>query len=525
MARLPIPGSDQGQWGEILNDYLSVAHNADGSLKSVVMPPGSITPTMLSQSYLPVAQKAAANGVASLDSAGKVPSAQLPAVATPPDASASEKGLIQLAGDLAGTAAVPTVPALAGKAAVATTISAGVGLSGGGDLSSNRTLAVDFGVSAGTVAEGNDGRIVGAEQTANKGVANGYASLDGSGIVPSSQLPAAVAPPDASASQKGLIQLAGDLSGTAAAPTIPALTGKVSTSTTISAGTGLTGGGDLTASRTLAVNFGTTAGTVAQGNDSRIIGAEQTANKGAVSGYASLDSSGKVPISQLPATTDATTSTKGIIQLAGDLAGTAAAPTVPALANKVAITTTIAAGTGLTGGGDLSTNRTISVSFGATAGTAAQGNDSRITGAEQAVNKGVANGYASLDGAGKVPTSQMAIGSRIQSFSSRGALVVEAGAHRLYNDSNSAWTIVSVRASVGTAPTGSSLLVDVNVNGVTIFTTQANRPTIAVSGNTSGKVTTMNVTSVASGAYLTVDVDQVGSTIPGADLTVQVEVL
>ncbi|QQG51186.1 MAG: hypothetical protein HZB75_01620 [Candidatus Saccharibacteria bacterium] len=34
MARLPIPGSDDGDWGEILNDFLSVEHAADGSLKS-----------------------------------------------------------------------------------------------------------------------------------------------------------------------------------------------------------------------------------------------------------------------------------------------------------------------------------------------------------------------------------------------------------------------------------------------------------------------------------------------------------
>lgn len=33
MARLPIPGSDNNQWGEILNDFLVVEHNADGSLK------------------------------------------------------------------------------------------------------------------------------------------------------------------------------------------------------------------------------------------------------------------------------------------------------------------------------------------------------------------------------------------------------------------------------------------------------------------------------------------------------------
>lgn len=35
MARLPQPGSDDGSWGGILNDFLSQAHNADGSLKPV----------------------------------------------------------------------------------------------------------------------------------------------------------------------------------------------------------------------------------------------------------------------------------------------------------------------------------------------------------------------------------------------------------------------------------------------------------------------------------------------------------
>jgi hypothetical protein len=33
MARLPTPGGDDGTWGDVLNDFLSQAHNADGSLK------------------------------------------------------------------------------------------------------------------------------------------------------------------------------------------------------------------------------------------------------------------------------------------------------------------------------------------------------------------------------------------------------------------------------------------------------------------------------------------------------------
>lgn len=66
------------------------------------------------------------------------------------------------------------------------------------------------------------------------------------------------------------------------------------------------------------------------------------------------------------------------------------------------------------------------------------------------------------------------------------------------------------------------MIVDVNKNGTTIFTTQGNRPTVAISGFTSGKVSNMDVTSLADGDYLTIDLDQIGSTVPGADLTVQV---
>lgn len=54
-----------------------------------------------------------------------------------------------------------------------------------------------------------------------------------------------------------------------------ALAGKVATSRVLTAGAGLTGGGDLSADRSFAVSFGTSAGTVAQGNDSRIVGAAQ----------------------------------------------------------------------------------------------------------------------------------------------------------------------------------------------------------------------------------------------------------
>lgn len=96
------------------------------------------------------------------------------------------------------------------------------------------------------------------------------------------------------------------------------------------------------------------------------------------------------------------------------------------------------------------------------------------------------------------------------------------GTARIYNDTGATLSIKAVRASVGTAPTGASIIVDINVSGTTIFTTQGNRPIIPASGNTSGKVTNMDVTTISDGSYFTVDIDQVGSLVAGANLTVQI---
>lgn len=38
MSRLPIPGQDDDVWGQILNDFLTVSHNSDGTLQ-----PGAIS--------------------------------------------------------------------------------------------------------------------------------------------------------------------------------------------------------------------------------------------------------------------------------------------------------------------------------------------------------------------------------------------------------------------------------------------------------------------------------------------------
>lgn len=208
----------------------------------------------------------------------------------------------------------------------------------------------------------------------------------------------------------------------------------------------------------------------------------------------------------------------------GDLAGwafTAGAGNIPTLATAVTVTfwSAATAGTQYT---DLALNPDGSspvtdVTTGATAGT------------EGAIPLfyGPAGVVAMWAAVGTAPRSLIVANDTGQpdhcfTLTVTGTLTVAAGTRRLYNDTGVTLTIQSVRASVGTAPTGAAIRVDVNKNGTTIFTTQTNRPTIAISGFTSGKVISQEVTGLADGDYLTCDVDVIGSTIAGADLVVQI---
>jgi hypothetical protein len=103
--------------------------------------------------YIPDAEKGAVNGVAPLGSDGKVSATYLPA--------ASTSGVIDITTANGGTDSGNVTLTAADLGAVPTsrTVSSGTGLTGGGDLSTNRTLAVVFGSTAGTVAQGNDPRF------------------------------------------------------------------------------------------------------------------------------------------------------------------------------------------------------------------------------------------------------------------------------------------------------------------------------------------------------------------------------
>lgn len=82
--------------------------------------------------------------------------------------------------------------------------------------------------------------------------------------------------------------------------------------------------------------------------------------------------------------------------------------------------------------------------------------------------------------------------------------------------------IVAVKACSLSAPAGASIILDVNKGGTTIFTTQANRPTIAAAATTATLAGAPEVVEFAAGDVITVDVDQVGSSTAGTGFTVSI---
>lgn len=83
-----------------------------------------------------------------------------------------------------------------------------------------------------------------------------------------------------------------------------------------------------------------------------------------------------------------------------------------------------------------------------------------------------------------------------------------------------AFTVTAVRASVTTAPTGSTILIDINEGGTTILSTKLMIDATEKTSTTAATPYVISDSSLADDAEITIDFDQVGATIAGAGVKV-----
>ena len=79
--------------------------------------------------------------------------------------------------------------------------------------------------------------------------------------------------------------------------------------------------------------------------------------------------------------------------------------------------------------------------------------------------------------------------------------------------------ISAVTAAVTTAPVGSTAIFDLHKNGTTVYTTQGNRPQIAAGSTSATAANLPDVVTWAAGDRLSLEIDQVGSSTAGANVT------
>ena len=83
-----------------------------------------------------------------------------------------------------------------------------------------------------------------------------------------------------------------------------------------------------------------------------------------------------------------------------------------------------------------------------------------------------------------------------------------------------AMTLTAVRASVKTAPTGSTLVVDINEAGTSVLSTKLSIDATEKTSTTAATAAVISDSALADDAEITIDIDQIGATIAGAGLKV-----
>jgi hypothetical protein len=98
------------------------------------------------------------------------------------------------------------------------------------------------------------------------------------------------------------------------------------------------------------------------------------------------------------------------------------------------------------------------------------------------------------------------------------------GTNKVYFRMPYAGTLLAVKATVNTAPTGSTLICDINEAGTSVLGTKLSIDASEKTSDTAASAATITDSALANDAEITIDIDQVGSTIKGKGLKVYLKV-
>ena len=102
-----------------------------------------------------------------------------------------------------------------------------------------------------------------------------------------------------------------------------------------------------------------------------------------------------------------------------------------------------------------------------------------------------------------------------------GGLIVAETPFKIYNQYGMDRNITKVFLSVGTAPTGDDIIIDIKLDEVSIFDSDLNRPTI-LAGEVTGYSVTIEIPTWLQDSYITWEILQIGSGTPGSNLVIHI---
>lgn len=108
----------------------------------------------------------------------------------------------------------------------------------------------------------------------------------------------------------------------------------------------------------------------------------------------------------------------------------------------------------------------------------------------------------------------------IQIAASDTSTAITAGTGKVTFRMPHAMTLTAVRASVNTAPTGSTIVIDINEEGTSILSTKLSIDASEKTSTTAATAAVISDATLADDAEITIDFDQVGSTVAGKGVVV-----